>query len=184
MPYWQVVPPAQLATTLLTSLNKEKDTSIKSKIISDLGNVGSSLIGSKEKQLVVTELIREMENNTGAVYSAAVTALGKIRLQSATEPLLKQLKLHTSISYLVQEIIFSLGEIRDARAVEDLVIFLEKHGSVGVRSQAATALGKIGGPKAIGALKGRLTKETDKLVKDSISKALTVTVGPLQTLFR
>lgn len=52
------------------------------------------------------------------------------------------------------------------------MIFLEKHGSRGVRAQAATALGKIGGAKAIGALQARLTQETDELVKQAISKAL------------
>lgn len=172
MPYWQVVPTAQLAATLLAQLNKEKDVGVKSTIIRALGNLGSQLSGNKEKQLVVTELIREMESNTGNLQFAAVTALGKVRLKSATEPLLKQLKLWHSVDHLAVEIILSLGEIGDVSAVDYLVIFLEKHGSWQVRSQAATALGKIGGAKAIGALKARLTQETHELVKQAISKAL------------
>jgi hypothetical protein len=162
----------QAVAILLAKLKQETDAGIKSQIIFALGNIGSGLSSNQEKQLIVTELIREMENSTGAVQSAAINALGKIRLKSATEPLLKQLKLWTSTAVLAQEIIFALGEIGDNRAVELLVIMLEKHGSRSVRSQAAIALGKIGGAKALEALKRRLTEETDPDVKATISKAL------------
>jgi HEAT repeat protein len=184
MPYWQVVPATQLATTLLTQLNKEKDAGVKSQIIFALGNVGSRLSGNKEKQLVVTELIREMENHTGMLKSAAINALGKIRDKRATEPLLQQLKLWSSIDSLVRDIIFALGEIGDVRAVEYLVIFLEKHGSISVRSQAATALGKIRGKKAIEALIRRRDQETDATVKAAISKAIHGPIGVIHQEFK
>jgi HEAT repeat protein len=162
----------QAVTVLLAKLKQETDGDIKSQIIFALGNVGSGLSSNQEKQLIVTELIREMENNTGVVQSAAIRALGRIRLKSATEPLLKQLKLWTSIPALTQDIIWALGEIGDDRAVELLAIMLEKHGEKSVRSQAAIALGKIGGAKALAALKQRLTEEKDADVKVTISKAL------------
>ena len=81
---------------LLIALKGETDPSLKSQIIFALGNVGSGL-DVKTKQMIVTALINEMENNTGAVKQAAVNALGRIQLKTATEPLMKQLKLWLTI---------------------------------------------------------------------------------------
>lgn len=169
---------------LLAKLKQETDAGIKTQIIFALGNIGSGLTSSREKQSIVTELIREMETNVGLVQEAAIRALAKIRLKSATEPLLNQLRLWRSIASLTQEIIWALGEIGDARAVEMLVIMLEKHGANSVRSQAATALGKIRGPKALAALKRRLNQETDASVKAAISKALLPPTQYLNWVFR
>ena len=72
----------------------------------------------------------------------------------------------------MEDIIRALGEIGDDRAVELLVIILEKHGSTPVRSEAAIALGKIRGKKAVDALKSRLDQEKEDSVKAAISKAL------------
>ncbi len=174
----------QAVSILLAKLKQETDADIKSRIIFALGNVGSGLTSHQEKQLIVTQLIREMENNTGPVQVAAIRALAKIRLKSATEPLLKQLRLWTSIASLNQEIIWALGEIKDTRAVEILVIMLEKHQSNSVRSQAAIALGKIRVSKALAALKRRLSKESDANVKASISKALLPPPQYLHWVFR
>jgi HEAT repeat protein len=162
---------------LLIALKGETDPSLKSQIIFALGNVGSGL-DIKTKQMIVTALINEMENNTGAVKQAAVNALGRIQLKTATEPLMKQLKLWLTIPLLAADIVRALGDIGDDRAVDILVIMLEKHGSEAVRSQAATALGKIRGDKALAALRRRVSQETDSLVKAAIRKA----IGP--TLLR
>src|SRR5262249_30480007 len=146
---------------------------IKFEIISDLGKIGSGLASVQEKETIVKALIREMENNTGEVFRVAIRALGKLQLKSATEALLKQLKLFgLSIPSIGEDIIRALGEIGDDRAVELLVIMLEKHGSKFVRSEAAIALGRIGGSKALAALKNRLNQEKEDSVKADISKAL------------
>ncbi len=162
----------QAVADLLAALKKETDAGIKSQIIFALGNIGSGSSSNQEKELIVKELIREMENSTGAVQLAAINALGRIKLKSATEALLKQLKQHLSIAALVQDIIRALGEIGDDRAVELLVIMLEKHGSKFVRSAAAIALGKIRGSKALAALKSRLSQEIEDSVKADISTAI------------
>ena len=162
----------QAATDLLTALKKETDPDVKAQIISALGNIGAGL-SDPEKELIVKVLIHEMENSTGDVLPrAAIDALGKIKLKTATEPLLNQLRQHLSIVKLVEDIIRALGEIGDDRAVELLVIILEKHGSAPVRSEAAIALGKIGGTKALAALNSRLGQEKEDSVKAAISKAL------------
>jgi FOG: HEAT repeat len=87
-------------------------------------------LSDPEKEPIVKLLIHEMENSTGDVLPrAAIDALGKIKLRTATEPLLNQLKQHLGIVQLVEDIVRALGEIGDDRAVELLVIILEKHGS-------------------------------------------------------
>ena len=163
---------AQAAADLLARLKQETDADIKSQIIFALGNIGSGLSSNQEKELIVKELIREMENSTGAAKLAAINALGKIKLKSATEALLKQLRQHLSIPVLLQDIIRALGEIGDDRAVELLVIMLRTHGSKSVRSEAAIALRKIRGPKALAALKSRLSQEIEDSVKTEIAKAI------------
>jgi HEAT repeat protein len=164
----------QAATDLLTALKKETNPSVKAQIISALGNIAGGL-SIQEKELIVKELIREMENSSGDVLPrAAIDALGKIKLKSATEPLLNQLKQHLSHSmvHLTEDIIRALGEIGDDRAVWVLVAMLETHWSNFVRSEAAIALGKICGKKALDALKRSLSQEKEDSVKAAISKAL------------
>jgi HEAT repeat protein len=162
---------------LLTALKKETDAALKSQIIFALGNVGSGL-GVKAKQTIVTELISQMDNSTGDVKHAAVNALGRIQLKTATEPLMKQLSLWQSVPLLAADIVRALGDIGDDSAVDIVVIMLEKHASASVRGEAATALGKIRGDKALAALRRRVSQETDSVVKAAIRKA----IGP--TIFR
>ena len=168
----------QAATDLLNALKKETDASIKAQIIYALGEVGSGLSSSQEKELIVKELIPEMEKSTGAIKGAAIRALGKLKVTTATEALLKQLKLWHSIEALAQDIIGALGEIGDSRAVDYLVIMLGKHGATFVRHEAAIALGRIRGAKALAALRRRLSQEPEDIVKQAILKA----IGPPQVL--
>ena len=162
----------QAATDLLTALKSETDADLlKAQIIFALGNAGRDL-GNMQKQSIATELILQMENNNDAVHRAAINALGKLRLKSATEPLLKQLhKWHSGDP--AADIVRALGEIGDERAVDLVVVMLEVHVKSGVRSEAAIALGKIGGAKAMTALKKRLSQEKESSVRTEIFKALT-----------
>jgi HEAT repeat protein len=169
---YSVLAGGQAVADLLTALKTETDATIKAMIISALGNAGKDL-SMQEKQSIATELIRQMENNPkGAVHSAAINALGKLRLKIATEPLLKQLvKWHSGDP--AADIVRALGEIRDQKGVNLVVAMLETHVKSGVRSEAALALGKIGGAKALAALKRRLNQEKEASVKADISKAMT-----------
>jgi HEAT repeat protein len=163
----------QAVTDLIAALKKETDTRIRSQIIFALGNIGgASATSSQQKELIAKELIREMENSSGDVQIDAVTALGKVKSKSATPALLNQLRQHLGITRFAWEVIVTLGEIQDDRAVDLLVIMLEKHGSEEVRSEAAIALGKIGGSKGRAALKRRLREEPNGKVRAAISKAI------------
>lgn len=157
---------------LLSRLKQETEMVVKAKIIFALGKTAGTLGNLQEKLSVATELISQMENNKDPVHGAAINALGRLRLNTATEPLLKQLvKWHSGDP--AGDIVRALGEIGDERAVNLLVAILETHVKEGVRSEAALALGKIGGAKARAALKRRLNLETKASVKANILKAMT-----------
>jgi HEAT repeat protein len=163
---------SQAVTDLLTALKKEKDAAIRAQLMSALGKVGRASGNQQEKELIVKELIREMEKGPQDIQIAAVNALGAIALKSATEALMKLARQHLGIAPLVSDVARALGEIRDDRAVELLAILLKDHGSESVRREAALALGKIRGPKALAALKSRRSKEKDARVRAAISTAI------------
>lgn len=163
----------QAATDLLTALQAETDADLKAQIIFALGNAAIFVANMKEREAIAAELIRQMEKEKDTVRLAAVKALGKLRLKSATEPLLKLLTAEHDVEHLAAEIVTALGEIGDARAVDLLTIMLRVHTKKRVKIEAALALGKIGGSKARAALKDRLKLETDVDVKAAIHKAMT-----------
>jgi HEAT repeat protein len=166
----------QAANILLTALKKETDPGVKAQIIFALGKIGGGL-SNQVKALIVAELIRQMETGKDDVLRAAIEALGKLPLKSATEPLLKQLaKLH-SVEHLAESIVIALGNIGDERAVNLVVTMLEVHTKKRVRSAAALALGKIGGSKAQAALKRRVNLEKEQSVKSDIFKAMTPVIN-------
>jgi HEAT repeat protein len=162
----------QAAADLLTAVQAETDADLKAQIIFALGNA-AIYVGNKERQAVAAELIRQMEKEKDPVRLAAVQALGKLRLKSATEPLLKLLTNEHDVEALAAEIINALGEIGDEKAVNLVAILLRVSVKKRIRIEAALALGKIGGSKARAALKDRAKLETDADVKAAIFKAMT-----------
>lgn len=59
----------------------------------------------------------------------------------------------------------SLGEMREGRAVEPLIVVLQKDPNGYVRAMAAWALGQIGDPRAVGPLIEALTDESHDVRK-------------------
>ena len=72
--------------------------------------------------------------------------------------------------YVRSEAVYALGEIKDARAIEPLGVFL-KDNNRGVRENAAYALGKIGDARAIESLIFSLL-DPDKFVRIAVTEAL------------
>jgi HEAT repeat protein len=163
---------SQAVTALLAALRKETDAAVKKQIIRALGNVGRSSSKSQEKELIARELVRVMESSAVDLQQATVNALGVLQVKSAVDSLLKLARQHLGSAGLVSDIAAALGEIGDSRAVELLGILLKDHGSMAVRSQAALALGKIRGPKALAALRASRATEKDRGVKASINLAI------------
>jgi HEAT repeat protein len=163
-----------IARELLTALKKETDADTKVQIIVKLGDIGSGSGSDQGKELIAKGLIHELTTSTGAVgviKRAAADGLGKMKLKIATEPLMDQLVLWQHVERIAEDIIRALGEIRDDLAIDLLIPMLEK-ASESVRREAATALGKIGGSKAIAALRSRLKRETKDSVREAIFKAI------------
>lgn len=164
----------QAATDLLTALQAETEAELKAQIIFALGNAAVHVGNMTERQAIAAELIRLMEKEKDVLIRlAAVKALGKLQLKSATEPLLKLLADEHDVEALAAEIVGALGEIGDQRAVDLVVIMLKVQVKKRVRIEAALALGKIGGAKSRAALKDRLKAEPDADVKAAIHKAMT-----------
>lgn len=162
MPYWQVVPSAQLSTILLTQLRQETDIDVRIHLMNALGNVGSTL-SSAEKKWIVNELWLVPVNKKEIIN--IIKALRKIRHESAAIDLLNLLKA-TNEESLILEIISALGEIRYVGAVEYLMILFDDPSKL-VRERVAEALGRIGGVKAISGLKKRL-RGLNRQLKESL----------------
>ena len=162
---------SQVVANLLAALKAEKSIDVKASIITALGKVGAAL-GTQEKEAIAKELVARMKGtDMGEVHGASIRALGLLKLKSSTTPLLEQYRLWLSDPKKTQDIVEALGEIGDDAAVDSLVPVLTT-GSKFVKIEIAKALGKIGGTKAIAALKKRLTVEADDDVKKAISKAI------------
>jgi hypothetical protein len=167
-------PPAVAA--LRAQLKLETDPGTKFDILIGLGRVGSGLANQQQKEDTVKLLIDEMKNNIGQPKRAAIRALGMMRLKSATDALLHEVTIsHTK--EIAENVITALGEIGDVKAVDHLIIRLEKDGHPSVRGAAAIALGKIRDKKAMDALRRAQDQEKDPGVQASIKKAL---VPPVQ----
>jgi len=132
--------------------------------------VGGAAGSAAERAVVAGELIALMQNSVGDIKLASITALGHLKLDTATAPLLKELRSWMSIAPLVEAIVRALGEIGDPTAVDDLSLMLASHRSVAAREQAAVALGAIGDAKALAALRKALTTEKSPAVRAIISK--------------
>jgi HEAT repeat protein len=174
----------QAVIALLAALRKETDVPVKAQIMRALGNVGRSSSSNSEKELIAKELVRVMESSSLDLQQVAVNALGVLRVKTAVAPLLKLARQHLGIAGLVSDIAAALGEIGDNQAVELLAILLKDHGSPLVRSQAALALGKIRGAKALAALRASRGREKDRGVKASINLAIHGKPATLQWDFR
>jgi len=69
-----------------------------------------------------------------------------------------------------QRVILALGELRDARAADSLIPFLEDPDPV-IRAETATALGHVDGERALEVLPPMLT-DSDQLVREKTALAL------------
>ena len=166
------------ALALVARLNIESDQFIKWMLVRRLGKIGSSLSSGQVKVKLIKSIAKILVRNTGYIRRAAIEALGIIRDKSVTNLLLSQLIQWKSIPHILEQIIIALGRIKDNRAVNYLIIMLEKSPHTIVRIAAARSLAKIGGRISINALKRRLyldhtgNKEKDMTVRRAIIFAL------------
>ena len=107
-------------------------------------------LGEMGDTRAVEALLKTFNSRHEVVRCASAEALGKIRAESALEPIIQGLRQSMDIAASSAK---ALGDIGDKRAVEPLIEALQgvHHGQrndIRLREQAAIALGKLRDPKA------------------------------------
>lgn len=156
----------EAAAELLARLGKEPDLDVKADIVSALGDIGQDLGVGPETKLVADELIKIVSsvktNDLKWLLNHAISALGKLKDQRATDALMDAMKYWKNDDILLMNIMNALGMIGDSKAVDYIDTWLRLSTNGSVRHAAADALGKIGGQNAIAKLKKRLDSKEEK----------------------
>lgn len=97
-----------------------------------------------------------------------IAALGKLRDARATPPLVN----HLSFVQTRQETVEALASIADPGSVPALIACLENDEYVPVRAEAARALGRLGGARALRALESALRREKEEAVLAAVRASL------------
>ncbi|PIX77702.1 MAG: hypothetical protein COZ37_01285 [bacterium (Candidatus Ratteibacteria) CG_4_10_14_3_um_filter_41_18] len=117
-----------------------------SEIVRSRASLALGMLGDKS---AVNDLIVVLQNKEKYGYYAQINAaksLGMIKDSSAVPQLIGALQDEDEVVRM--HVAKSLGDIKDVSAVDSLILLLQEDESAYVRSQAAEALGKIGGDKA------------------------------------
>jgi len=120
-------------------------------------------LGKIADKRAVLPLIKLLNDNSFAKWQA-IRALGEIKDKRATEPLLKLLNRGETRA----DIIYVLGEIGDAAAIDTLSFYL-KDENVEVRIAVVSALGKIGHKRATAFLIDALSDNDSRVRNWAIS---------------
>lgn len=147
-----------------------RDAFYKSDYFFQLSKIVTNIWGIDASYFLITNL---KPANSDICWSVA-EALVKIG-HPTVEPLIAALKDRV----IVNEAAWALGEIKDQRAVEPLIILLKDYDGY-VRESAARSLGKIKDPRAVAPLIGRL-KYDGYSAADALSKIGESAVVPLIT---
>jgi HEAT repeat protein len=101
----------------------------------------------------------------------AVGASGAFARPAARTFLLAVARAEGQADLFVREAVLSLGRAFGASALDELTPFLAHREPV-VREATARALGRVGGPRAAGALRARLQVEREAVVREALQRAL------------
>jgi HEAT repeat protein len=159
------------AVTILISALGDENCYIRGDAAWALGEIGDTR--------AVEPLIEHLQEIHWVVRSICAAALGKIGDRRATEPLITILQSRktwfterfTTWNGQRWNAAWALGEIGDERAVDALIAALDDS-SARIRKNAAEALGKIDDERAVEPLKKRASRDFNKEVRETASKAL------------
>ncbi len=155
----------QAAVEYLTAVKDWSATSFAEKMLSDRIQSGATgngaviisairyLTAAKDTQ-AVPEIEKLLQDENESVAYEAVAAIGKLGGGSQASALLADLKDPQFSSKLKPQIILSLGELKSKEAVPELTNILKNQDEdATMRRYACDALGKIGDPSSISAIK-------------------------------
>jgi arylsulfatase A-like enzyme/HEAT repeat protein len=123
--------------------------------------------GERAGREVLSASLEDCDDDV-ALCKRVVTALGSLKDPRATKALVDHLKFVQTRLQTVE----ALAAIGDAGCVPSLVELLENDAYVPVRSAAATALGHLGGARAMQALRSASSREHESTVLAAIRAAL------------
>jgi HEAT repeat protein len=140
-----------------------------------------ALAASQDKK-AVEHLIEATADLDPRVKIKAIDALGTLRAADATPVLVQMLYMRESEPWLKQRVLVSLGKIGDTRAARPIADFLSRDADVPTRGTAIYALGEIGDPSSVPALKhiGEASSDESlqRLARDAIAKIEQKQVNP------
>lgn len=124
------------AVAVLMPLLQDKVKAVREETSSALAAIGAAAVAG---------LIEALEHEDWLVRLHAVEALGKLKSPDAVDPLLRTL-FNERDSAIREDVVRTLGAIRDARAVDYLVVLMKEPG---LRLLAVEALGHIGDRRVV-----------------------------------
>ncbi len=127
---------------LLEFLKKDKDPDFRAMVAKQFGEMGSIAVSAGPGLIAVLK-----DQESSEIRENAATALGKIGIKDAVNPLISVLESEKD-EYAKRAMCWSLGELRNPNATEILIKML-KNKDKDTRANAAEALGKIKHPDSI-----------------------------------
>ncbi|MCD4772561.1 MAG: HEAT repeat domain-containing protein [Bacteroidales bacterium] len=120
------------------------------------------------------KFVHDLKQNSLELKTKKIELLGKIGNPEVVELLANNFLKDQSESEQIRSLAaFTLGEIKDQKALKQLIKSLKKDYSPIVRIEAATALGKIGSPIGVNPLIAALKKDENNKVREVSAVALT-----------
>ena len=134
-------------------------------------------LGEIRDPLAIEPLTTAIEDPSRFVREEAIIALSCIGESSVVEPLIKRLKVSDIRTEEQKLIIEALGKVRDTRAVEPLITFLESNNFL-LQIYSAEALGSIGDKRSEIPLLDALFSSDKSVVIEAASEAVKQFIGP------
>ncbi|MBI4222080.1 MAG: HEAT repeat domain-containing protein [Planctomycetes bacterium] len=148
---------------VLIDATADKQEEVRIEVIQALGEIGD--------ERAVKPLVYALGDESLVVREKSASALGKLGRPEAEEALISALNSNTNLS-LVCAVIEAMGQIRDTRAVEPLIAFLN-HKEAKIREYTAVSLGKLRDSRAVESLIAALNDEQERVrwyAADSLGK--------------
>jgi HEAT repeat protein len=165
---WAAVAGARLGDASAMPALREVVAGVKGKAAPVQAHAGL-LLAERKDAAAVPALIAVLSDCTDvALCRRALAALGALGDRRATRPLLD----HLDSVMIRRDVVAALAALADPAAVPALAERLASDEYVPVRTEAALALGRIGGPQVREALLAARKREQEATVRAAIERAL------------
>ncbi len=122
--------------SLLKFLKEDKDPDFRAMVAKQFGEMGSIAVSAGPGLIAALK-----DQGSSEIRENAATALGKIKIKDAIEPLISTLEIEKD-EYARRAMCWSLGELQDSKA-SGILLKMLKNKDKDTRANAAEAMGKI-----------------------------------------